>query len=319
MQVKTELDTRIIGLLKQLREREGKWYPCPSPLVSEGHTLSHYTNLGALFNIIDHCENGFRFFRTDTMEDPQEGSLAGVDDHIARTLRKLDTTSWCRVRYESPAVISFVCGPEADRLQDRLLYWRLYGARAAGASIKIPKELVSRWVSFGWVQRVEYLPRHSGQSDVSPEEVLSFIEQVDTLAADVRDSDHVASERWQEFVQALDAMMRRRFLRKDQDYALEREARVLRWYGSTSPVPCYSRTGVMAVGATTKEYWEADEFSSAKWLVSGTQITLGPSVPSVDKIKQVASERIDALLGPNRGGVSVVKSSRSFQARRNEG
>ena len=317
MQAKTESDARIIGLLEQLRERERDWYPCPSPLVSDNDTLSHYTSLGALFNIIDDCKNGFRFFRTDTMEDPQEGSLAGVDDHIAQALTKLDTTSWCRARYGSPAVISFVCGPESDRLQDRLLYWRLYGARAAGASIKIPKELVSRWVSSGWVQRVEYLPRHSGQPDVSSEEVLSFIERVDTLAADVRDSDHPASERWHEFVHALDAMMRRRFLRKAEDYAFEREARVLRWYGSTSPVPSYSRTGVMAEGATTKEYWEADEFCSIKWLVSGAQITLGPSVPLAHEIRRVASERIDTLLGPNRGGVSVVKSARSFQARLN--
>ena len=304
-----EVENAAQVYMERLYEREG---------VSEDPyeaSLVHYTSLDALVNMLRTKGGGLRLFGATTMTDPQEGGSSETDRTIKTAIEHLDSDSWCAKRYQAPKICCFVGGKDDMRLEDKLLFWRLYGRDGRGVSIKIAPHKAKEWLESKVVERVNY--RRVANSSMETREFDQFLEKINLVQGDAVESLEQDGEiEWSEIFPFCDMLMKQRFLHRNHEFEMEQEFRAVRWQAEMSVEEKRRKEGEQVHGNEIRTYWEVEELACRKWLTSRTHITLGANIKDIDQVEKKLKEMIRREYGKDtEAGVQVKKSMVRFAPR----
>ena len=265
-------------LVERVQDYKREYYVESEPWQDQDQVLVHYTNLGAVWNMVSSENGGIRAFGTKDLDDPTEGRVTHRDAGIETALERSNPQGWCNRRYREAAVCCFVAGDLHKQIADEVLLWKLYGWDGAGVSIAIEAGTGAKWLSEGKVEKVQYTARMG--------DGFSNVTVLEEMIADINEAAANQTEEtgWGTLRKACDDLFKQRFLTKADAYSHEREVRSVRWkekngHGRGERV-------FQADGARIREAWQYPEFQASEWLRSGTRITFGAKVQEWERASE---------------------------------
>lgn len=239
----------------------------------EAPTVVHYTNIDTVIKMFqdysDKKASYLRLYDTFHFNDPDEGRYLKLDKS---DLRK--TASPCAY------VTSFVVPKNAkgiEDIRDNLVFWRTYGREGAGCSlaIKIPAHRLYR-VRYGEKEAT------AAVEDVASVErkVMDALNPMMNLGENgPKEQDVPALLREATAVALREGSEAVLYLHKSKAYEYENEARVIKTVRS---IKRERKRGIVfeckSGESKARHYYEDDDLSVEKLLVTGSVITLGPCV-----------------------------------------
>ena len=294
-------------LAERVRNYRRECYVDCEPWQDQNQVLVHYTNLGAVWNMVSTKNGGIRAFGTKDLGDPTEGRVNQRDAGIETALERSDPQGWCNQRYREAAVCCFVAGDLNKQIADEVLLWKLYGGNGEGVSIVIEAGTGARWLSEGKVEKVQYAAR-MGEGGLSKATVL------EEMIADINEAAANQTEEmgWETLRKACDDLFKQRFLTKADAYSYEREVRSVRWkenngHGRGERV-------FQADQGRIREGWQYPEFRACEWLKSGARITFGAQVQDWKQVSKWMREMIAEQHGdPIVKGINLRRSGQAMR------
>lgn len=233
-------------------------------------SVIHYTSIGVLMSLLKRPEKekeervSLRAYDAVHFNDPNEGRL----------LKNLipDEYEWLKTSKEPRAfVASFVACEEEDDFSDNLMLWRHYGKEGEGCSLSIPVNGEGVQEKFKMVKYGENLAQDAMQKI---ERILKNIApltdpqrfQCSSLSQKLCD---VVSENFDQI----------RYLYKHEAYRHENECRIVINEHEAVEEKRFEYRERNASFPKIKCYLEPDYLDMRKVLITGSVITLGPTVP----------------------------------------
>ena len=272
------------------------------PAIKERHELSandfnlvHYTSVDTLIKILERGQDGFlRMYDSAHFNDPDEGR------YLTRiTKDDNDASDWLSASVEGHAYItSFVLARQesSNATNDDLVLWRTYGNEGHGCSIEMPgTQFVGKALP---LLRVLYGKCRALKTWAELEEPVDGIRSaLDVVSSNIyKDSiDRIVKKAIADELEAVS------YLYKSEAYDYENECRlVVTEYGMPNR-PEYQYIGSDSGHEDVRQYYEHEMLSIKNLLVTGTTITLGPSVKNQDKIEPYLRYLLNlaGLVGPD--------------------
>ena len=294
-----EFRQEAVGIAARARELQRPWHEVQpiSELENELFSLplAHYTSLEAMVSMLQSPDGGLRLSDTSTMNDPEEGCATSEGGFVSHLLqKKLGEDSWVWKRYGAAHVCCFVGIERTDGRTidagDDLLFWRLYGSDCRGVSITIPPDVARELVENSMVERITYADELPIQMDWSV--FSTFLKDLEELHSRALDADF-----WpkisQEVLVACDPLFKRRFLQKQSHYEMEQEYRAVVFLSEDDEEDgrCSIRGKHVQYGRV-RQYVQIPELNCVSILKTGSQITIGSSVPEPDNARDSLRELI---------------------------
>ena len=248
-------------LLALLADGEREWRN-PGKL-----TLAHYTRCDALKAIITE-RDGLKARRADLLADPREGTTTAAGQKLAEALEEQGHSSWVYRKFRHAYITCFVGGEENDpelqgvAIEDDLLFWRLYGDKCTGASIKLPESMVRRVEGLHTFGAVTYRSTADANKASRGDRSGGIVRTLTKLH-----EEHISTGDWdgvyEKVGQSVERYMAQRFLEKQAHYRAEREYRLVMFPEPSSKGPPGDEWTI----------WEGG--NSEKLNVTGTIVTFG--------------------------------------------
>ena len=238
----------------------------------------HYTSIAALANILDNRRQAkpshLRLYDSIHLNDPGEGAYLpkqlAADKRFTWTGRRPDDAAPHHSQSpESAYLTSFIMG---DDIKDNLVFWRTYGHEGLGCSLtcSVPTRCLRR-VFYG--------------ADGASDTIAILAPILDTLTPIIRLTNRqvhrlLAAHIWTSLKGIL-------YLYKSSAYRYEQEARhlILRSHLEPDEIRYEYRESVPGV-PRIRHYVERQELEISNILPSGSIVTVGPSVPFPDNIRE---------------------------------
>ena len=241
--------------------------------------IIHYTSLNMLISVLQDLGEGKKSFlrMNDSfhLNDPEEGQ------YLIRHISQRDQLTWFKERNISHAyVASFIIPDDCKGQQlgdeDDLKYWLAYGRRGRGCSIRFP-------VNNERFQRILY-----GQDNATHSAQMLELQSIWNLLNPLTGSQHRELRRTANEVLS-EAMWNNLaqigYLYKDDSYEYERECRLVR---SVVDIPegdvYFQPVEPRASPQSNRHYYQDNDLSMDRILITGSKITLGPLVPHPDSM-----------------------------------
>ena len=232
-------------------------------------SVIHYTSIGVLMSLLKRLEKGeervsLRAYDAVHFNDPNEGRLL--------TNLIPDKYEWLKTSNEPRAfVASFVASEEEDDFSDNLMLWRHYGKEGEGCSLSIPVNCEGVRGKFKMVKYGEDSAQDAMQKiERILENIAPFTDpqrfQYSSLSQKLRD---VVSQKFDQI----------RYLYKHEAYRHENECRIVINEHESVEEKRFEYHERNASFPKIRCYLEPDYLDMKKVLITGSVITLGPTVP----------------------------------------
>ena len=237
--------------------------------------LVHYTSIDNLIKILK--QGYLRLWDSAHFNDPDEGR------YLTRTTQ-WKGIDWLPMPVRGHAYIASFIFDEGNRadIKDNLIFWRTYGKDGHGCSLEMPGGQFTReeFTDFP-LSRVLY-----GNNDA--QKTMNKLMDIDNeFISDIRKIfDPVRKFVDIEFIDDIiaDNFEPTRYLYKSQAYDYENECRLVLTDNIMGNLPKFHYISSDSGHEDVRQYYEHQMLSIKNILVSGTTITLGPSVKNQERI-----------------------------------
>lgn len=232
-------------------------------------SVIHYTSIGVLMSLLKRLEKGeeqvsLRAYDAVHFNDPNEGRL----------LTSLIPDEWLKTGKKPRAFVnSFVVSEKEEDFSDNLMLWRHYGKEGEGCSLSMPVYGGSLRKK---LKKVKY---GTGAARDSMQKIERILENIKPLTGH-KDFDCLSSELYDIVSKNFDQI---RYLYKHEAYRHENECRLVINEKESVEETRFEYYERNASFPKIKGYLEPNCLDAREIFVTGSVITLGPTVPHAKK------------------------------------
>ena len=242
-------------------------------------SVIHYTSIRVLASMLKRLDVkdkrvSLRAYDTVHFNDPTEGEF--LMEFIPKEYKKLTSGKKNRT-----FVTSFVISNGSDDLSDNLMFWRQYGKEGEGCSLSIPLYNGNEMSMREKLKKVKYGTDSAQDTILKIKQILDVVKPlVDHENFPSSDTKRILSNVvWRNLEQL-------RYLYKHDAYKHENECRIIVNEQESNQELQFEYQDKNDSFPKIRSYFETDYLDIRKILVTGSVITLGPTIPYVYYMKE---------------------------------